>query len=193
MGDLLSKQVCFSLFTGSGGGCGCGFQNVWLFQWHPSTSQGQHLRHLCPRILSFRQGSHQKLQHSLRQHRLSPYLPRSTTLSTRSSIGTVTSSLKASTPQSPLERKIISSRPMASPPSKTLHKIPLSIYPVPPPLSLVSGLIAWLYKIGKYPTQRQKKSLVCPMNPEANLTPSAPKPLMVAKIILIYSNLIYNV
>ena len=31
------------------------------------------------------------------------------------------------------------------------------------------------------------------MNPEANLTPSAPKPLMVAKIILIYSNLIYNV
>ena len=32
------------------------------------------------------------------------------------------------------------------------------------------------------------------MNPEANLTPSAPKPLMmVAKIILIYYNLIYNV
>jgi hypothetical protein len=76
---------------------------------------------------------------------------------------------------------------MASPPSKTLHKIPLSIYPVPPPLSPVSGyfLIAWLYKIGKYPTQRQKKSLVSPMNPEANLTPSAPKPLMVAKINLI--------
>ena len=68
-----------------------------------------------------------------------PYLPRSTTLSTRSSIGTVTSSLKATTPQSPLERKIISSWPTASPPSKTLHKIPLSIYPVPPPLSPVSG------------------------------------------------------
>jgi hypothetical protein len=56
---------------------------------------------------------------------------------TRSSIGTVIFSSKASTSPTLLERKITSSRPMASPPSKTLHKIP-PIYPVPP-LSSASG------------------------------------------------------
>ena len=66
-----------------------------------------------------------------------PYLPHSTSMRTRSSNGTVIFSSKASTSPTLLERKITSSQPMASPPSKTLHKTP-PIYPVPP-LSSASG------------------------------------------------------
>jgi hypothetical protein len=62
----------------------------------------------------------QKLQHNLRQHHLSPISSTFNSfedLRTQSSIGTVTSSSKASTPPTLLERNIISLRPMASPPS----------------------------------------------------------------------------
>jgi hypothetical protein len=55
---------------------------------------------------------------------------------------------------------LLLSQPMDSPPSKSLHKN------TPPPLStlyhlsllpLDNFLIAWLYKIGKFQTQRQRE------------------------------------
>jgi hypothetical protein len=66
-----------------------------------------------------------KLQHNLRQHRLSPISSTFyTTLRTHLTISTMTFSLRASTPPTPLGRKITSLRLMASPPSTTMHKPP---------------------------------------------------------------------
>jgi hypothetical protein len=75
---------------------------------------------------------------------------------------------------------------MASSPSTTLHKIPPT-YPVLP-LSSASGYFSsyMALRLGKTPDIKDKrKNLASPMNPEANLPPPAPKPLMVAKINLI--------
>jgi hypothetical protein len=61
---------------------------------------------------------------------------------------------------------------MASPPSKTLHEPPPPIYPEPP-LSPASGyfLIAWLYEIGKYQTQRENKEFSKPYESGSKLNP----------------------
>ena len=151
--------------------------------WHPSTCQGQHLHHLCTWTPSARI-TFKNSNITLGNTASPPYLPCSIALRTRSSIDIVIFSLKASTPPTLLERKITSLRPMASPPLKTLHNHP-PIYPVPSLSCLwIHFLIMWLYKNWKTPdTKTKRKSLVSPMNPEANLPlpPPAPKPLMVAK------------
>jgi hypothetical protein len=101
-----------------------------------------------------------------------PYLPHSTILSTQLPIGTVTSSLMASTPPTPLGRKITSLRPMASPPSTTLHKSP-SIYPAPP-LSSASGYFPNYMALhgSKNTRHKGKKEFNKPYESDGKLNPS---------------------
>ncbi len=112
----------------------------------------------------------QKLQLHLRQHRLSPIS--STFYNFEDMIVHWYRDLLLegiNSPPTPLEREITTSRPMASPPSLTMHKIPL-IYPIPP-LSPVSGYFfnfTALRKLENTSHKDRRKSLVSPMNQEAN-------------------------
>ncbi len=122
---------------------------------------------------------------NLRQHHLSPISSTFYNFEDTSSIGTVNSSSKASTSPTPLERKIISLRPMASPPSKTLHTI-LLIYPVPP-LSppLDTFLIAWLYEIGKHLARQRTAEMVAAIMTKSPLAPALVRQQMAKRVAVI--------